>query len=65
MKKRELYKLELMLDAMPDYKYVTVIRTDNNYGLQGYVYEDGKISLRHHPMTIPNYIVKECLELLR
>ena len=65
MKKRELYELKLMLDSMPDYKYVAVIRTDNNYGLQGYVYKDGRINLRHCPMTIPNYIVRECLKLLQ
>lgn len=58
-KKRELYKLtKLHKDC------VEVLRKDNNYGVQGYVYKDGRISKRYPPYAIPNYIVEECLNIL-
>ena len=64
MKKRNLYKLELMRNNSY-YKYVSVIRTDNNYGLQGYVYEDGTVRKIYTPYTIPDYIIKEALIIMQ
>ena len=61
MKKRELYKLEFV--EKTDNKCIAVIRTDNNYGTQGYVYSDGTIKKVYTPYAIPNYIVDECMSM--
>jgi len=58
MKKRYLYRIEQINDCC------IVYRTDNNYGRQGIVYKNGSIKKEYTPYTIPNYIVKECLNLL-
>jgi len=59
MKKRNLYQLEFTQNTNKE--CITVIRTDNNYGTQGYVYKDGTIVKRYTPYQIPNYIVEECV----
>ena len=59
MKKRDLYKLEFV--EKTDNKCIAVIRTDNNYGVQGYVYSNGRINKVYTPYTIPYYIVEECM----
>lgn len=61
MKKRKLYKLEFVKNT--DNKCIAVIRTDNNYGLQGYVYHDGRVRKDRNPYSIPNYIVEECMDM--
>lgn len=57
MKNRKLYRLEKSNDA------VIVYRTDNNYGRQGVVWSDF-IRYEYSPYFIPNYIIKECRNLL-
>ena len=61
MKNRSLYKLEFVKNS--DNKCICVIRTDNNYGTQGYVYSDGRVDLRYTPYQIPQYIVNECMRM--
>jgi hypothetical protein len=61
MKNRNLYKLEFV--EKTDNKCIAVIRTDNNYGVQGYVCSDGAIIKRYTPYAIPNYIVEECMSM--
>lgn len=63
MKKRKLYKLEFVENT--NKQCIAVIRTDNNYGLQGYVYYNGNINYRHYPYTIPSYIVEECMDMFK
>jgi hypothetical protein len=63
MKKRHLYKLQFCENT--NNKCITVTRTDNNYGVQGYVYDDGRITKRYTPYQIPNYIVKECIQMFK
>lgn len=59
MKKRDLYKLEFVEHT--NNECIQVIRLDNNYGVQGYVYKNGKVNIKYPPYSIPNYIVKECM----
>lgn len=65
MKKRNLYRLEMVDTKGADYECIAVFRTDNNYGLQGYVYDDGTVSKRYTPYTIPKYIIEECNKILK
>lgn len=66
MKKRELYKLlEERIKPTGELVGIAVIRTDNNYGLQGYVLPDGQIDMRYRPFAIPNYIHKECMQMFK
>jgi len=58
MKNRNLYRLEFI-----DKECIQVIRVDNNYGVQGYVYKDGRIRKAYTPYSIPNYIVAECMDM--
>lgn len=61
MKKRHLYKLDFIANA--DNNTIEVVRTDNNYGTQGYVRRDGTVIKRYHPRQIPQYIVDECMKM--
>ena len=61
MKKRNLYRLELSKDK----DAVSVYRTDNNYGLQGVVFDNGIIKNIYTPHAMPNYIVKECEGMMK
>ena len=61
MRKRELYKLEFVKNT--ENKCIAVIRKDKNYGLQGYVYSNGKIRKKYTPYSIPKYIVNECIRM--
>jgi len=61
MAKRNLYKLEFTSNTNKD--CIQVIRTDNNYGVQGYVYKNGTIIKRYTPYAMPNYIIKECMSM--
>ena len=58
---RKIYKLEYRNETGSP--YIRVIRTNNNLGLQGYVYPNGSISAKHS--GIPKYIIKECLEIFK
>lgn len=61
MKNRNLYKLEFVENT--NNECIQVIRIDNNYGVQGYVYKDGRVNKVYTPYTIPKYITKECREM--
>jgi hypothetical protein len=50
MSKRNLYQLSY-IDHESD--VIQVVRTDNNYGVQGYVYKDGRVVKRYTPYAIP------------
>ena len=63
MKKRELYQLKLTKHTEGD--FVTVTRTDNNYGTQGYVCKNGNVIFTYTPRQIPNYIIEEAFAMMK
>ena len=58
MKNRNLYELKFV--EKTNNECISVVRTDGNYGLQGYVYKNGRVRKGYTPYAIPKYIVKEC-----
>lgn len=62
MNKPELYRLRMFRDS--DKPYVGVFRTDHNYGLQGYVFDDGSIRLDYTPYQIPRYVQRHALTMI-
>lgn len=63
MRNRNLYKLEFVENSEP--KSISVIRVDRNYGVQGYVDVQGRVFRRYPPYSIPQYIIKECMEMFK
>lgn len=63
MKNRNLYKLNFTDNTNKE--CIEVVRVDNNYGVQGYVYKDGRLIKRYTPYLIPNYIYKECMNMFK
>jgi len=61
MKNRNLYKLEFVENTNKE--CIQVIRADNNYGVQGYVYKNGGMKKVYTPYSIPKYIYNECMQM--
>jgi len=63
MKKPELYRLSQ--DGCST-GCIAIYRTDNNYGLLGYIFNDGIVRQDYYKssLPIPKYIIRKCLQLL-